>query len=141
MEQPDFFWFLQESISILEREVRSNYCQLSSELGALRANIALGNKKRVVYFEGGRFIISLDLSKHDIEVSLSDRAVIDVIDAKYSLENAVRADMIRVKGKLDVLEQFRSCLGIYLNGALRSPGFPRLLYEYRRTVFARAQNL
>jgi hypothetical protein len=132
MQRGDFFWFLTNSMTLLKNESPANYFQLCTELGELRARITVGANERVAFFEGGHFTVSRELSRYDIEVGLTDRAVIDVIDAKYSLVKAVRDDAISVKGRLDALERYRLCLGIYLNGALRSQGFPDLLSEYRR---------
>jgi hypothetical protein len=134
MGQGDFFWFLERSMRLLKVEAPQNYCQMSSELGELRASIAAAANKRVAYFDGSRFIVSGEPSRCDIEVHLTDKAVIDVIDARYSLNKALREGVISVKGRLDVLDKFHWCLGIYLNGALRSRGFLKLLSEYRRVI-------
>jgi hypothetical protein len=134
MERGDFFWFLENSMNLLKRESSANYARLCTELGELRANIAAGAKKRVVFFEGGRFTVSRDVSKYDIEVCLTDRAIVDVIDAKHSLVKALLADAISVKGSLGALEKYRLCLGIYLDGALRSDGFLTLLSDYRQMI-------
>jgi hypothetical protein len=132
MGQGDFFWFLEHSMRLLRKEASENYLRMSSY--ELRAGIAVHGNKRVAYFDGSRFIVSGELSNYDIEIVVTDKAVIDLIDARCSLNKALRDDMICLKGKLPVLDKFHSCLGLYLNGALRSPGFPKLLSEYRRMI-------
>jgi len=134
MGQGDFFWFLEHSMRLLRKEASEYYFRMSSDLGELRAGIAVHANKRVAYFDGSRFIVSGELSNYDIEIDVTDKAVIDLIDARYSLNKALRDDMICLRGKLAVLDKFNSCLVLYLNGALRSPGFPKLLSEYRRMI-------
>jgi hypothetical protein len=132
MDQRDFFWFLGQSMDLLRREAQETYFLMSSKMGQLRAGIAVGSKQQVAYFDHGQFNLSNDLSRSDIEVVLTDMAVIDLIDARQSLDKALLNEVIFVKARLDVLEKFDSCLKIYLYGALRAPGMPKLLLEYRR---------
>jgi hypothetical protein len=134
MPQADFFWFLAKSMDALKNESLPSYLRLSKVLEGLRASISAGVKKRLVYFDNGQFFVTSDAEGPNLEIVFRDNAVIDLIDGKYSLEQAVLAEAIFVKGSVATLEKFHSALNLYLNGALRAPSFPRLLSRYRRTI-------
>jgi hypothetical protein len=134
MPPTDFFGFLTESLDLLDKESRESYLRLVSALGGLRASISTGAKKRLVYFDGDRFVVATDLLNPDIEVVFRDDAVIDLIDGNCSLEQAVLNDAIFVRGAMSILEKFYFALGIYLQCALRSRSFPALLSRYRQAV-------
>ena len=72
--------------------------------------------------------------EHDIEVALTDRAVLELIDGKCSLQQSVVQGEIHIKGESVVLDRYYRCLSHYLNGALRSASFPTLLSQYRSAV-------
>jgi hypothetical protein len=130
----DFFWFLARSLQLLKKESRENYVRLASELGTLRTSICADAKAQLVYFDSGEFVVAGVSSNADIEVVFESKAVIDLIDGKYSFEESLLRNDIFIKGNVDALERFHSARGIYLNGALRAPSFPMLLLQYRRTL-------
>ena len=139
MPQDDFFWFLVKSIDILKQESSAHYLQLSRELKGLRAKISTGMKKQFVYFDNGQFFVTSDAAKPDIEVVIADHTVLNLIDGKFSLEQAILTEAIFLKGSIATLEKYRCALAAFLDGALRAPSFIPLLSHYRRTVSERAK--
>jgi len=135
----DFFVFLSASVDLLKTDSPENFLKLTSEMGGLRASVSANGIRKHVYFKGDR--LALDdahpeekSSEPDIEVALTDRAILDLIDGKCSLQQCALSGGIHLKANPPVLEQYHRCLGHYLNGALRSAGFPRLLSQYRSAV-------
>ena len=130
----DFFAFLSASVDLLKADSPENFSRLAREMDGLRANVSANGIRKHVYFRGD--CLALDEacpepSEPDIDVALTDRAVLDLIDGKCSLQQSVVQGEIYVRGKPLVLDQYYRALGHYLNGALRSAGFPTLLSQYR----------
>jgi hypothetical protein len=134
MPPTDFFWFLSQSIDLLEKESSQNYSQLAAELNGLRASISAGEDRRLICFDEGRFFIDADAENHDIEVVCGTHTILELLDGKYSLEQALLDEVLFIKGNVGILGKFSNALSIYCNGALRSPGFLGLLSQYRHAV-------
>jgi hypothetical protein len=132
MPSADFFSFLSKSIDLLKRESGENYARLAAELKGLRINISASANARLAYFSGGQFVIESDLERADIWLEFEECTILAVIDGKYSLEEAVLGGEIFIRGNVRKMETLHSALAVYLDGALRSPGFPELLADYRR---------
>lgn len=135
----DFFAFLSASVDLLKTDSPENFLKLTSEMGGLRASVSANGIRKHVYFKGDCLALDEESAEEgsprlDIEVALTDRAVLDLIDGKCSLQQSVLKGGIHLKAHPPVLEQYHHCLSHYLNGAMRSAGFPRLLSQYRSAV-------
>jgi hypothetical protein len=133
----DFFAFLSASVDLLKADSPENFSKLTSEMNGLRATISTTDARKCVYFEGD--CLALDeahphSTEPDIEVALTDRAVLDLLDGKCSLKQSVIRGEIHVRANPLILDRYHRCLGHYLNGALRSASFPTLLSQYRSAV-------
>jgi SCP-2 sterol transfer family protein len=134
MVHTDFFWFLSNSIHLLEKESRENFLRLNARLGGLRAKISDGSQTQIVYFDDRRLVV-VPFSIHtDIIVTLDAFKILQLLDGKESLQEAVLNKSIFIQGSLKILETYNEALGIYLHGALRSPGFPAILSRFRRSL-------
>jgi len=71
-----------------------------------------------------------DLSE-DVEVGLDKPILLDLVDGRVTLEDALLEERLRLRGSLDALVEFDEALYIYLGGAVRCPSFPELYAEYR----------
>ncbi len=59
------------------------------------------------------------------------RTLLDVLDARRSLTEAVLEDAVEVVGPLDTLLRLHEGLLLYVQGAVRCPGFAALLRRLR----------
>lgn len=73
-----------------------------------------------------------------IELESDRGAILDVVDGNLTLEDAVWQRRIELRGAVADLVLFHDALVVYLQGAVRSPSFPRLLDNYRRETETRA---
>ncbi len=67
-----------------------------------------------------------------VQLYTSRQTMLDVIDARLTLAEAVLADAIRLQGNVDDLAVFHEGLLTYVRGAVRCPSFPRLLDRFRQ---------
>jgi hypothetical protein len=135
----DFFVFLSSSVDLLKGEAPENFSRLAREMDGLRAGVSANGIRKHVYFRGDRLALDEESAEeepreHDIEVALTDRAILNLIDGKCSLQQSVVQGEIHIKGESVVLNRYYRCLSHYLDGALRSASFPKLLSQYRSAV-------
>ena len=135
MAHADFFWFLSHSVSILEKESHENFLRLNVTLSGLRAKICDGTDTRIVYLQDRRLITTKN-SPYNISINIDNNAILNIIDGKEFLRNAIDKNSIFIQGSVQTLAKYHSALGIFLDGALRSPGFPDLLSRYRSSLAA-----
>lgn len=64
----------------------------------------------------------------------SRRTILDVIDARLTLNEAVLADEILLQGSPADLAVYHEGLLTYVRGAVRCPSFPSLLERFRHTT-------
>jgi hypothetical protein len=131
MPSADFFSYLSKSVDLLQHESCENYGRLAAGLNDLRINIRAGTKARVAHFGDGQFIIEPAGGHADIWLEFDEATILHVIDGRSSLEEAVLDGAIFIRGNVQKIETLYSALAAYLDGAMRSPGFPALLADYR----------
>ncbi len=132
MPSADFFSYLSKSLDLLQHESRENYGRLAAGLNDLRINIRAGTRARVAYFGDGQFVIEPAGGHADIWLAFDEGTILHVIDGRSSLEEAVLDGAIFIRGNVQKIETLYSALAAYLDGAMRSPGFPALLADYRQ---------
>lgn len=69
-----------------------------------------------------------------VECRTTREAILDLIDAKTTLLDAVTSERVWLRGSPEDLLAFHDGLMIYLGGAVRSPSFPALLRAFRATA-------
>jgi hypothetical protein len=67
----------------------------------------------------------------DARIETSRRAILDVIDARASLEEAVRDGRVQVLGPLPVVVRLHEGILLYVHGGVRLPAFATLLRRFR----------
>jgi hypothetical protein len=65
------------------------------------------------------------------QVATRGSALLDILDARQTLAEAVLADAVEVVGPLDTLLRLQEGLLLYVQGAVRCPGFALLLRRLR----------
>jgi hypothetical protein len=68
----------------------------------------------------------------DVRVATSGRTILDAIDARVTIEEAIRDGRLFTSGRSDYITSCHAALLFFVRGAVRSPSFPALLQEFRR---------
>jgi hypothetical protein len=126
-----FATFLDQSMTLLAAEMPRAYARLCAMLREREARVTMDELRIGIAFPGGAFRLVGDVDQPCIELR-SDRAtVLDVVDGRLTLEEAVWNERLQLRGRLDDLARFHDALVLYLHGAVRCPSFPWLLECYR----------
>jgi len=125
-----FQHFLERSLGLLAREKASVYARLCAMLDGMVLSIRIDEVPVVVTFTPEAAVTAADRSEAAVRVESDRRAIVDVIDGSTTLEQAVLDDRIVLLGSVPDLVRFHDGLRIYLNGAVRAPGFAVLLDDY-----------
>jgi hypothetical protein len=67
----------------------------------------------------------------DVRVETDGATILDTIDAKLTLDAAIRVGRVFARGKTEDLVACHGALLFFVRGAVRSPSFPGLLEEFR----------
>ncbi|BDE13389.1 MULTISPECIES: SCP-2 sterol transfer family protein [Mycobacterium] len=122
---------LRRSVEHLENEVPDSYRLLVSELGPLVVQIDVDGE--VFTLRGGdRLRVSEGAAQPgDARIATSRVAILDLLDARVGLGEAVEAGAVCVHGSLDDVQRAHDSLRAYVHAAVRAPSLPVLLTELR----------
>ncbi|BBX07193.1 hypothetical protein MAIC_19960 [Mycolicibacterium aichiense] len=113
-------------------DVPASYRLLVAELGPLIVELDVGDDIFSVHAGGERFEVSDGRAQSaGVRVRTSRTAILDLIDAKVGLDDAVEAGVVSVHGCLDDVERAHDTLRAYIHGAVRAASVPGLLSELR----------
>jgi hypothetical protein len=122
---------LQESFDCLEREIPQAYQSMCATLDGLSVRISLDDETVVIAFAGAHGRVAVASGPVDAELCTFRRAVLAVLDGGLSIADAVLADAVTVRARLDTLERLNQALEAYVHGAVRSRSFAALLARFR----------
>jgi hypothetical protein len=122
---------LRRSVEHLEDEVPDSYRVLVAQLGPLVVELDVDGE--VFSLRGGD---RLQVSDGAAEVAgarivTSRVTILDVLDARVGLGEAVEAGTVRVQGSLDDVQRAHDSLLAYVHAAVRASSQPGLLSELR----------
>lgn len=122
---------LRRSVDHLAEEVPDSYRLLLETLGPLVVELQVDDER--FWLKGGRRIEVCDGAPGTpgARISASRDAVLAVLDAAVSLEQAVEAGMVEVRGALDEILRAHDTLLAYVHAAVRAPSQPGLLTALR----------
>jgi len=125
-----FAWFLARSLELLEAECPAAYAAICRKLGERRVAIRVDGERVGVGSSSGRLSIDQSTAPAVAEAVASRTALLRLLDGKSTLTQSILTDEIILSGAIDDLVPFYEGLIAYFHGAVRSPGFPRLLYAF-----------
>jgi len=67
----------------------------------------------------------------DVHASASRSTIIDLLEGRSTIEDAILSDAILLRGRIDDIARFHDALLYYVCGAVRCPSFPAILAGYR----------
>jgi len=100
-------------------------------LGTREVLIEVDGEVTVVVCEGEGVRLAATAVAPAVECRTTRAAILDLVDARTTLAGAVMDDQVWLRGSVEDLVAFHDGLMAYLGGAVRSPGFPWLLREFR----------
>ncbi|MDT5021954.1 MAG: hypothetical protein QOI33_2478 [Mycobacterium sp.] len=122
---------LRRSVGHLEGEVPASYRHMLEALGPLVVEVDVEGE--VFSLSGGRRLDVTDGSAaaSGARISSSRAAILDLLDAKFGLDEAVEAGVVSVHGSLDDILRAHDTLLAYVHAAVRAPSHPELLDALR----------
>lgn len=124
------------SFEALAAELPAAHARMCARLDGRALALRIDDERILVTFaEGSGAVRSLADDEEpaaDVRVVTSRRAILDVLDARRSLAEAVLADEVEVIGDLARLTEAQEGLLTYVHGGVRCPSFPALVERFRR---------
>jgi hypothetical protein len=122
---------LAESFEVLSREQPEAYARMCASLESLAVMLKVDEEQFAVGFSAQRAHVLAATGSESAKVHTRRRTVLEVLEARRELTEAVYADAVEVVGSLETLLQLHEGLLFYVRGAVRSPGFIPLLRRLR----------
>jgi len=126
-----FATFLDHSMTVLAAEKPAVHARLCVLLYDREARLEVDHEHIGIAFPDGAFRLVDTVAHPFIELRSSRATVLDVVGGRSTLDDAVWADRLWLRGHLDDLVLFHDALVLYLQGAVRCPSFPWLLECYQ----------
>jgi len=127
---------LDESLSVLQREQPASYARLCEKLASLRIEIRIDGECLIAAFEPGGHRVAGESTAAQTAAAgarfrASRDAVLDVLDGRINLAEAVMTGRLEAYAPLAHLLELHDALLLYVNAAVRCPSFPALLDRFR----------
>lgn len=107
---------------------------VAAAAGELGACLVANGDARVLRFAQGVPVLEAGRAA-DVEVAFDNHVILDLIDGKLSLEEALFAGRLRIRGTPVAVERLHAALMLYLNGAVRVGACLALLRCFREACF------
>jgi hypothetical protein len=122
---------LRRSVEHLEDEVPDSYRLVVESLGPLVVDVDVDGE--LFSLRGGRRLEVTDghAGVGGTRITSSRAAILDLLDAKLGLDEAVQGGDVGVYGSLDDVLRLHDTLLAYVHAAVRAPSHPELLAALR----------
>jgi hypothetical protein len=122
---------LRRSVEHLEHEVPDSYRLLVAELGPMAVELDVDDE--VFTLRGGDRLRVTDgaADRAGVRIVTSRATILDVLDARVGLSEAVEDGTVCVQGSLDDVQRAHDSLLAYVHAAVRAASQPGLLSELR----------
>jgi|GEM_PF-2128185 hypothetical protein len=133
-DTPSAGQFIRTSLDILQVECPPAYDLLCQQLAGQSVRLQIGGEALdlIVRDDQASVFAPSDNLMPDTHLETSWQTVLDLADARMSLDQAVLSNAVAVKGEVATVAQFYEGLHLYLSGAVRCPSFPLLLEHFRQ---------
>jgi hypothetical protein len=126
-----FSALLEVSLTVLSQECPEAYLRICQRLNSREVHLTVDTETVSVRFQSESAQVLQAAQQPTIYVSSTKQTLLDLIDARITLEYAITRDLIHVRGKMDDLIDFYESFQLYIQGAVRCISFPALLSDYR----------
>ncbi|BBZ18378.1 SCP-2 sterol transfer family protein [Mycolicibacterium gadium] len=122
---------LRRSVEYLEKEVPDSYRLLVAQLGPMVVELEVDGE--LFSLRGGDSLEVCDGAAEPggVRIHTSRAVILDLVDARKGLADAVETGGVSVNGSLDDIERAHESLRAYVHAAVRAPSQPALLAELR----------
>lgn len=127
--------FIGASFVAMREELPEAYFLMCRKLAGLTATLRIDDERIGLVFDRRAVRVGRRHRQADVRVRTSRRAILDILDARTTLQAAVDDGSLQLWGSIANLEAFHDALLIYVRGAVRSPGFGPLLARFRDGYF------
>jgi hypothetical protein len=131
MRDSSLTWYIGASLVALRQECPTAYFLMCGQLAPRRVRLMIDGESVTLAFDPSGARVLPVAQNPTAELVTSRRTILDVLDARLTLAEAVLSDAIVLKGRVDDLAAFHDGLMTYVRGAVRCPTFPRLLDRFR----------
>lgn len=125
---------LRQSLGHLAEDVPDSYRCMLDALGPLVVNLDVDGEPFSLRGNGRLEVTEGRTGTADVQISTSRLAIIDVLDAKTCLAEAVEASTVCVRGQLEHVQRAHDVLLAYVHAAARAPRRPALLSALKAGV-------
>jgi hypothetical protein len=129
--EPTFAALVTTSLEVLSAECPEAYTRICQLLAPHEVCLEVGAETVSIRFQPTLAEVLPLPQEPAVFFSAAKQTLLDLADARYTLESAIMRDLLHVRGKMDHLIQFYESLQLYIQGAVRCPSFPGLLTYYR----------
>ncbi|MFE8596125.1 sterol-binding-like protein [Archangium violaceum] len=127
---------LAESFEVLSQEHREAHARMCERLAGLSVLLEVEEERFAAVFSSRRAWVVPPSGGEVARVTTRRRTVLDVLDDRQSLTDAVLTDAVEVVGPLPTLLRLHEGLVVYVQGAVRCPGFVPLLHRLREAAIS-----
>lgn len=125
---PDFADLVERSLAALRREHPEAYGRFGRTLAGTTVALRVDGEAMTLAFDG-EASLHRGASAAPVEFTATCAALLDLVQGRLSLRDAVRSGRADLRGAVPALARFDEALMLYLHGAVRSPTFPALVRE------------
>ena len=122
---------IDDSLATLRRECPRAYDLLCDLLAPREVLVQIDDETAVLNFGADAVTVSLAPHNPHVRFSLSRQTILDLLDARLTLIEALLSGELLLQGDIDDLARFHEGLMTYLQGGVRCPSFPALLDRFR----------
>jgi hypothetical protein len=126
-----FFEFLEQSLAVMRQEMPPAYEAFVGVLEGRRLAIEADGERRVVSFDASGLASHGEHEHVELGVAFDRGTVLDLVDGRVSLPEAVLTDRIALRGAPAAVDRFDRALRSYVQGLVRCPSMPSLLIHFR----------
>ncbi|MSP60183.1 MAG: hypothetical protein EXR72_07540 [Myxococcales bacterium] len=126
-----FTGFLLRSMGLLRVEAPAAYALMCARLAPRELSTSVDGELCPLQFAAESVRVLAASVAPSVEVQTTRRTILDLVDARLTLADAVWDERLLLRGGPADLIAFHDGFTAWLHGAVRSPSFPDLLRDYR----------
>lgn len=128
----NFAEFVKTAMALLRDEYPRAYYLICAEIAGRTISIECDNQ--TVFLDGTALEVLFPdrIESPGVRAQTSRQTILDAIDARVTVEEAIRDGRLFISGPKDDVVRCHSALLMFVRGAVRSPSFPALMQEFRR---------
>jgi hypothetical protein len=132
--------FVERALGVLEAESPAAFHRLVDELRGGPAGLEVDRERLSIEVRGDALRVVRRPGRLDAgRVTAGGEVVLDLIDGRVGLVEAVAQGRLDVRGDCDAVLRLARGLTAFVEGAIRSPGVRALLDDYRGAVARQAR--